>query len=475
MMLAGFGLRSPGRASAAKALSGAVVMVVVGALAQPAMAIDKARRDRAVEMAAKAEAYLKARQHETGGWNVPEVDPTDPSKSRPYLPGVTALVLTGLVMDPSADHDSMAITSAAKNLLNWQQPDGGIYDRVLPSYNTALAVSALAKVRQPWTRDAVDEGVRFLRSLQWSEASDPSIGGDEAPRPVGREHPFYGGVGYGRHGRPDGSNLNIFMQAMEDAGVPADDPAIQRALVFLQRLQMLDSANDMPYADGSRQGGFIYATVPNAESVDGRAGQSFAGTVEETLSDGTVSSRLRAYGSMTYAGFKSYVYAELDRDDERVRAALNWIRDHYTVRENPGVGLNGYYYYLVTFARALGAWGEARVEVREVVGGGGGDAGEGKGEDGGAGARGDGVSEEGARGEGARDRKEEGAGRRAGSGGVTTAERDWANDLVDRLAELQNEDGSFRSLDARWMEDDSVLITAYALIALRTAVGGSGE
>src|SRR5690606_41142766 len=39
--------------------------------------------------------------------------------------------------------------------------------------------------------------------------------------------------------------------------------------------------------------------------------------------------------------------------------------------------------------------------------------------------------------------------------------RDWQNDLVDRLAELQNEDGSFRPIDDRWMESNPVLITAY--------------
>jgi len=47
--------------------------------------------------------------------------------------------------------------------------------------------------------------------------------------------------------------------------------------------------------------------------------------------------------------------------------------------------------------------------------------------------------------------------------------RDWANDLIDRLATLQNEDGSFKSVDDRWMESDPVLITAYALIVLREA------
>ncbi|MCA9312518.1 MAG: hypothetical protein KDA21_14990, partial [Phycisphaerales bacterium] len=109
------------------------------------------------------------------------------------------------------------------------------------------------------------------------------------------------------------------------------------------------------------------------------------------------------------------IYANLDRDDPRVTAALDWIRNNYTVDENPGVGDQGRYYYYVTFARALDAWGTSTI--------------------------------------------------RTGSG-----ERDWANDLIDKLAELQQDDGSFRSVNSRWMEGNPVLITAYALIALQHAI-----
>lgn len=108
--------------------------------------------------------------------------------------------------------------------------------------------------------------------------------------------------------------------------------------MFLSRTQMDERINDQPYAKGSRQGRFVYATVENAQSVEGRAGQSMAGTMEETLSDGTKASRLRAYGGMTYAGFKTYIYAELPRNDQRVTAAYDWIRRNYSVTENPGMG-----------------------------------------------------------------------------------------------------------------------------------------
>jgi squalene-hopene/tetraprenyl-beta-curcumene cyclase len=395
-------------------LLASVMLGVLLAIAAPARAIDEAHRAKAREMADRAAAYLKKQQDPTsGGWSVP----ADATK-KPHLPGITALVLSGLLLGDRAESDP-AIGLGVKYLLNHVQDDGGIYDRLLPSYNTSLAVSALSKVDLPQAREAVEKATVFLKGLQWSEVSNPNAGGSEAPRVVGRDHPFYGGVGYGKHGRPDGSNLNIFMQAMQDAGVSPADESVKRAVTFLQRLQMLDEVNDMPYADKSRQGGFIYATVENAESVDGRAGQSMAGMIEESLDDGTKVSRLRAYGSMTYAGFKSYLYAELPRDDIRVTAALDWIRRNYTVQENPGIGTDGLYYYYVTFSRALSAWGESSIETLDADG--------------------------------------------------KPVPRDWANDLIDRLAELQQDDGSFKSVDDRWMENDPVLITAYSLIALRTA------
>jgi squalene-hopene/tetraprenyl-beta-curcumene cyclase len=380
---------------------------------------DVETRARAEEMIERAEKFLRSRQDkETGGWSIAR--PDKDGKAPVQMPAITALIVNGMLMDPTRDPEKdESVKRGVAFILRYQQPDGGIYDRALPCYNTSLAVSALSRVHSKQAKEAVDKGVAFLKSLQWSERADARIGAGDAPRPVGREHIFYGGVGYGKHGRPDSSNLNMFMQAMQDAGVSPGDEAVKRALVFLERTQMDDRINDQPYAKGSRQGGLVYATVENAQSMEGRAGQSQAGTFEETLSDGTKASRLRAYGSMTYAGFKTYLYAELPRTDRRVTAAYDWIRRNYSVSENPGIGSAGRYYYYVVFARALRAWGEPTVKL---------------------------LSE---------------------GNTPTGQERPWRADLVDTLAGLQNEDGSFKSVDQRWMEGDVELITAYALTALR--------
>jgi squalene-hopene/tetraprenyl-beta-curcumene cyclase len=381
---------------------------------QPAKAPD------ARAMIDKAIAYLKAQQDaKSGGW---AVNPKGPS-----FPAISGLVLTGILMDPNTKESDASIQQGVAYILANQQPDGGIYDKVLPSYNTSICLSALAHLKpSPKTNDAIKKAQNFLRSIQFGEGAVENVGMGDAAQKVDKNHPFYGGFGYGKDGRPDLSNTAMVLQGLHDSGVPSDDPAFQRALVFLQRVQMVEvrdgmKINDMPYAKGTTNGGFIYATSKNKDtpgSGDTEA-SSGGGTVEETLSDGTVESRLRTYGSMTYSGFKSYAYAGLKKDDPRVKAALDWMSKNYGLTENPGLGPDGLYYYYLVFGRAMRAYGEPAFRVTAKDG--------------------------------------------------STAERNWAKDLIAQLATLQNEDGSFRALNDRWMEKNPVLITAYSLIALESA------
>lgn len=382
----------------------AASLCVLG-FARPAAAIDAEDRELARATIDRAIAYLREHQDaESGAWH-------HDIEGMPEFPAVTGLVIRGMLLDPRIDERDPAVARGVRYLLDHRQPDGGIYIDALPNYNTAISLSALALVHDPEAASAVHAGQDLLRSVQFYEGS---TGGPEAPafnEPITPEHPYYGGVGYGNHSRPDLSNTAIMLQALHDTGVSAEDPAVQRALVFLSRLQMSDEVNEMPYADGSTQGGFIYATTPDAESIDGSPGHSSAGEITETAPDGSRITRHRAYGAMTYAGFKSLIYADLPRDDPRLVDAKRWIDANFTTAENPGMGEQGYYYYVITLARALEAWGEPEIA------------------------------------------------------GV-----DWRTELIHALAELQDEDGSFRPLHARWMEHDRVLITAYALNALQHAV-----
>lgn len=370
----------------------------------------------APDIIAKAISYLRAHQDEkTGGWSVPEQGPA--------FPAITALVVSGMRCNDSVPASDPAIKRAVDFILSRQQPDGGIYDSILPSYNTAISICGLAHSDDPRAPDAIRKAAAFLKSLQFGEDAVERSDVPDSAKVVTRDHPFYGGWGYGRSARPDLSNTAFALEALHTAGVDPADPAFQRALVFLQRCQMLDKApggmsvNDMPYAAGSRQGGFIYSTSPDKDSLG--KGISYAQTIDETLDDGTKISRLRSYGSMSCSGFKSYLYAGLAPSDPRVTAARDWISRNYTLAENPGVGTDGLYYYFVVFSRALKANGSPTLTVFTT--------------------------------------------------GDTPEQRDWASDLAARLAELQQPDGSFTIVDDRWMENNPVLITAYSLLALQQA------
>ena len=67
---------------------------------------------------------------------------------------------------------------------------------------------------------------------------------------------------------------------------------------------------------------------------------------------------LRSYGSMTYAGLLSLIYAEVDRNDPRVQSAVDWIKQHWTLDENPRMGAQGLYYYYHTMSKALNVYGD---------------------------------------------------------------------------------------------------------------------
>lgn len=380
-----------------------LTMIIAPAPLTQAQTISGEHQRKAELVADRAMAYIESRQN-------PDTLGFDDDPEAQTLPAITGLVVTGFMLDPGVDERHPVVLTGTRYILKHQQPDGGIYKDMLPSYNTAICLSALAMVNKPEALSGMLKGRDFLKTLQHGDfnSNNPEDPGFEEP--IGLDHPYYGGVGYGKHGRPDLSNLSFFIQALHDTGLSTNDPAYQRALVFLSRVQMNDAINDMPYADDSDQGGFVYATVPNIESVDGLAGQSQAGTTTETLEDGTEIVRLRAYGSMTYAGFKSLLFADLDPDDPRVSAAWDWIQKNYTLEENPGMGMQGYYYYLCTMARALDAMG-----IDEING------------------------------------------------------RNWREDMIDKLEELQQPSGAFRVVESRWMENNDILIAAYALIAVQHA------
>ena len=305
-------------------------------------------------------------------------------------PGLTAMALTALLCNDVPVDDPM-VAKGLKALEGFVKPDGGVYGNGrLKNYETCVAILAFSEANADKRYDKIiADANKFVRGLQYGAASGQD-----------KENVWYGGVGYGGPERPDLSNTSYLIDALKAVDAPSDDEAIQRALVFVSRCQNLEGAgNDTEFAGKVNDGGFYYV-VPT-ESVDPSEDERY-----------TANGGLRSYGSMTYAGFKSMVYAGLTKEDPRVKAALEWIGKNYSVTENPGQGTAGLFYYYNTFGSALDA-----ADLEAVV-----DA-EGK-------------------------------------------SHDWRADLTAELAKQQNDDGSWSNANKQWFEGDKNLATAFALLAL---------
>ena len=307
-------------------------------------------------------------------------------------PGVTAIVVTG-ILSQGRSPDDPVVAKALKYLEKFIQPDGGIYapENFYKNYETSLGLMAFASADRGGKNEKfqkiVKNAEKFLKEIQWDERQS-------------QDQTYYGGAGYGKSKRPDLSNTQFLLDALKAAGAGPDDPAVKKALIFVSRCQNLETEhNTTPFAAKNPDGGFYYTPASGGVSQAGLA-----------LPNGG----LRSYGSMTYAGLKSMIYAGVGPDDPRVKAAVQWLRLHYDLKSNPGMAKpeEGLYYYYHTFAKALDAYGKDEfIDAKDV-------------------------------------------------------KHDWRKELIAELLSRQKEDGSWVNPADRWMEGDPNLVTAYSLLAL---------
>ena len=271
-------------------------------------------------VADKAMAYLRKTQESDGSWS-----------SKQTGPGVTALVVAAFLRN-GVGPDDPTVAKALKFLEKNVQKDGGIYsDERLENYTTSVGLMAFQEANKDKKYDAlIKSATGFLKDLQHHD-DDKDV--------------QFGGLGYNGKSRPDMSNTAYFIDALIEAGVPKDDPAIQRALKFVSRCQNLPGeTNDQPFAKKTTD--------------DDKGGLTYNPTDPENDKNKTPEGGLRSLGAMTYGGLKSFLYAGVNKNDPRVQGAVKWIRGHYTLEENPGMKQAGLYYYYHTFGKAMTALGE---------------------------------------------------------------------------------------------------------------------
>jgi squalene-hopene/tetraprenyl-beta-curcumene cyclase len=324
---------------------------------------------------------------------------------------LTALPLWALVQGGSENKD--AIEKGKAFVLSCVRDDGSICREPkeakkgggLCNYNTALCMVALNALGDPDLTGIIQKARKFV-------AEGQHLGSDI----------YNGGMGYDAEtGRPyaDLSNTYLAYEAMrltenvEDlrkAGDPRADLNWEAARQFVSRIQNLPGSNDQAWAQNvadEDRGGFAY-----------KPDSSMAGAV--TNEAGEI--RLRSYGSMTYAGLLSFIYANVDKNDPRVQSAFQWATAHWNLSENPGMGGQGLYYFLNVLSKGLAAYGTDVITLADGQ------------------------------------------------------QVNWREAVIMKLISLQKVDaksgaGYWVNDEGRWMENDPVLVTSYCVLALEIALG----
>lgn len=350
----------------------------------------------------KGVQYLLSQQGTDGAWK----DPAGSSDIAMTALSVIAIGTSKKYRKKYWDNIKKGVEFIIKN----QQSDGGFYqpDKTpfFVTYPTGLSIVALKVVMLKKYNKNIRKAVAFLSKKQYSEDY----------KDLQESDPRYGGWAYGGSREKEGkdtvdlSNTVTALEALKKAGLPKDSIVWKRVLKFVSRTQNFSETNDLTVAVDD--GGFAYAPgISKAGEVTGPANKKGP----------------KSYGSMTYAGLLSFIYAFVDKNDQRVRAAFSWIRKNYTLDENPGLatpekpalGKQGLFYYYQVFAKALYHYGYNCFDILDKT--------------------------------------------------SKKVKRCWAVDLVDKLLSLQQKDGSWKNDVDRWWESYSVLTTAYSLIALNYA------
>jgi len=321
--------------------------------------------------------WLYTQQEENGSWQ--------------HHPAITSLVLSSFLRaHPNITYQDSNITAGYNYLKKCVKPDGSIHQNEMPNYNTSICLIAFKDANNPEFYDIIKNAENYLKQLQ--------IDNDEG---YTADSLYYGGVGYGGDERPDISNLQWAIEAFQDREEfrmektrtkeeklhqQQKDIFYNKALIFLSKCQNLKSINPMDYSGDD--GGFMY-----------EPGKSKAG--------GSTS-----YGSMTYAGLKSMIYARVDKNDIRVQAAYNWIKQNYAIETTPKMGDQGLFYYYQTMAKALNAYGEDIITDANGI------------------------------------------------------DHNWREEFADQLIKIQNEEGWWQNENGRWWENNRVLVTAYCILSL---------
>ena len=355
------------------------------------------------------------------------------------------LIVASQLLAENADYDAAAAgaNKAVDFLIGQQNADGTFgksRDAGQPGI-VGLVVRGLAaspkKLRE--SNPAVEKAVKYMLSMQ-----QPS-----------------GAIVNPKLSALENYNTSIAVIALAALENPAYKPVLESAKKFILSCQLDEETGYKPDEHPRAYGGFSYGSIKRADLSNGgfsmealhdlglekdspawknavlfikrsqdndetndaaemKGGENTGGFVYYpgksefgTFTNKAGKALPKPYGNMTYMAVKSLIYAGVKKDDPAMQAAFKWIKNNYAADHQPGAnGSVGYFYYANVMAKAFTAAGVKELELAD--------------------------------------------GKKV----------NWAKDLAGQLLKLQKADGSFANEAPRWMENDPVLATSYALDAL---------
>jgi len=360
------------------------------------------------ETYASAAEWILGQQDASGAWKQGQGDKATAS------PAFTGLIVTALGGAPKSLKEKYkpAVDKGIGYLLSKINADGSVGEgptgTFVKTYATGIALMAFASVeRTDKVANAIRGAHAYMKQNQLKEGKDA------------------GGMGYGDDqggGRKAIANLSttgFAAEGLHQSGLPQDDEFWKLVVKYVRKCQNNSETNNDPE---------FVAELKSKGLVVGDDGSLYYSTVADPKAQKVGTKKvadkesIAGYGSMTYDGIKTYLYAGLKKDAPEVKAAVDWVRKNYSVEFHPGFPfdaakrqhLRGLYHYYLVMSRALDALGENPFETFD-----------GK-------------------------------------------KHDWAREIAGQLVTQVKESKMWQNDNSAWFEGDPLLTTSYVLVTCNT-------